>query len=96
MSAATFPKPSPIIYPESDGQPLADNTLQFRWIVTLHGNPAALFTNRDDVFVAGDLLWYPVEGEPKIRRAPDVMVAFGRPKGERGSYLQWQEANIAP
>ncbi len=24
------------------------------------------------------------------------MVAFGRPKGRRGSYRQWQEENIAP
>ena len=28
--------------------------------------------------------------------APDVMVAFGRPKGDRGSYLQWEEGGIAP
>lgn len=28
--------------------------------------------------------------------APDVMVIFGRPKGDRGSYRQWQEENIAP
>ncbi|MDB9484750.1 Uma2 family endonuclease, partial [Dolichospermum circinale CS-537/05] len=28
--------------------------------------------------------------------APDVMVVFGRPKSKRGSYLQWQENNIAP
>jgi Uma2 family endonuclease len=28
--------------------------------------------------------------------APDVMVAFGRPKGRRGSYKQWQEENIPP
>ncbi len=28
--------------------------------------------------------------------APDVMVVFGRPKGRRGSYKQWQEDNIAP
>jgi Uma2 family endonuclease len=28
--------------------------------------------------------------------APDVMVVFGRPKGERRSYRQWQEGNIAP
>ena len=59
---------------------------------------------RMSFFVAGDLLWYPVEGNPKRRAAPDVMVAFGRPKGdspeatlcERGSYKQWQENNIAP
>jgi len=25
-----------------------------------------------------------------------VLVAFGRPKGDRGSYLQWEEGGIAP
>lgn len=56
------------------------------------------------MFVAGDLLWYPVEGNNAISCAPDVMVVFGRPKGgpcgiceaARGSYKQWQEDNIAP
>jgi Uma2 family endonuclease len=75
---------------------MAENTLQFRWIVTLQGNLAALFAERADVFVAGDLLWYPVEGRPDIRRAPDVLVAIGRPKGDRGAYLQWEEGGIAP
>ncbi len=28
--------------------------------------------------------------------APDAMVAFGRPKGDRGSYLQWREGGVAP
>ncbi|MDS3860005.1 Uma2 family endonuclease [Thermosynechococcaceae cyanobacterium BACA0444] len=85
-----------IEYPDSDGQPMADNTLQFRWIVLIKENLEYLFLPQADVFVAGDLLWYPVEGRPDIRVAPDVMVAFGRPKGERGSYRQWQEGNIAP
>src|SRR5262249_49212298 len=40
--------------------------------------------------------WYPVEGEPTIVNAPDVLVAFGRPKGDRGSYKQWEEGGIAP
>jgi hypothetical protein len=43
-------------YPQSDGEPMADSTTQFRWIVTLQGGLAALFRDRDDVFVAGDLL----------------------------------------
>ena len=55
-----------------------------------------LFRDDPDVFVAGDLLWYPVLGSPKIRSAPDALVAFGRPKGYRGSYKQWEEAGIAP
>ncbi|MCL6543391.1 MAG: Uma2 family endonuclease [Roseiflexus sp.] len=96
MSVATTETTRAIVYPESDGQPMADNTLQFRWIVMLHGNLAALFADRPDVFVAGDLLWYPVEGRPDIRRAPDVMVVSGRPKGDRGAYLQWEEGNQPP
>jgi Uma2 family endonuclease len=83
---------APVDYPESDGRPMADNTLQFRWIAMLKGNLDALLPD----FVAGDLLWYPVEGDNRIRVAPDVLVAQGRPKGERGSYQQWEEAGIAP
>ncbi len=86
----------PIIYPDSDGKPIADNTKQFDWIVTLVVNLEALFANDPNVFVAGDLLWYPVEGDNKTRIAPDALVAFGRPKGDRGSYKQWEEDGIAP
>lgn len=88
--------PEPILYPESDGRPMADNTKQFQIIVTIHGGLAALFAGEPNIFVAGDLLWYPVQGDNKLRVAPDVMVAFGRPKGDRGAYLQWREDNIAP
>ena len=84
------------VYPESDGRPMAENTLQFEWIVTIEGGLDALFREVPDVFVAGDLLWYPVEGSPTIRAAPDALVVFGRPKGHRGSYLQWREDGIAP
>jgi Uma2 family endonuclease len=85
-----------IIYPDSDGHPMADNTKQFGWIVLLKENLECLFANDPQVFVAGDLLWYPMEGCPDIRVAPDVFVVKGRPKGDRGSYRQWQEGNIAP
>lgn len=85
-----------IIYPESDGKPMADNTKQFHWIVTIKQNLDWLYIDDPQVFVAGDLLWYPVEGQPKIAAAPDTMVVFGRPKGDRGSYKQWQEDNLAP
>ena len=93
--AAGQPSARPIVYPESDGQPIAENTLQFQWIVTIKENLDLLFA-REDVFVAGDLLWYPVEGHPEIRQAPDALVAFGRPKGYRGSYQQWKEGGIPP
>lgn len=84
-----------IIYPDSDGQPMAENTEHFELIVSIKKNLDVLFANQDDVFVAGDLLWYPVEGSLR-RQAPDVMVIFGRTKGYRGSYKQWEEGGIAP
>jgi Uma2 family endonuclease len=85
-----------IFYPESDGHPMSDNTVQFRWIVTIKENLEILFADDPAVFVAGDLLWYPVEGNNSLCQAPDTMVVFGRPKGDRGSYQQWREGNIAP
>ena len=83
-------------YPQSDGQPMADNTKRFRWIVTIQGGLDALFRADPQVFVAGDLLWYSVERHPEMCMALDVLIAFGRPKGDRGSYLQWEEEGIAP
>lgn len=105
MTATALKAPTPktplpalaeVIYPDSDGQPMADNTRQFDYIVMIQGGLAAMFADRPEVFVAGDLLWYPVEGRTDIRVAPDALVAFGRPKGYRGSYIQHREGGIAP
>jgi Uma2 family endonuclease len=85
-----------IIYPSNDGQPMADSTIQYQWITTIKGGCDAIFKDDNNVFVAGDLLWYPLEGKPNLCQAPDVMVVFGRPKNERKSYRQWLEDNIAP
>lgn len=84
------------IYPSSDGQPMAESTEHYQWIVTITGGLESLFKDDPNVFVAGDLLWYPVENKSEIRRAPDAMVVFGRPKGARGSYIQHLESGIAP
>ncbi|WP_017712345.1 Uma2 family endonuclease [Prochlorothrix hollandica] len=101
LDTTLYPAPTPvphpeIVYPDSDGEPMADNTKQFRWITVIQYNLEWLFAPDPTVFVAGDLLWYPVEGNNKIRQAPDVMVAFGAGKGDRGSYQQWKEGNVVP
>ncbi len=95
MSTTVLTTPD-IQYPDDDELPMSDNTLPCQWIVTIHGNLAGEFRNDPQVFVAGNLLWYPVEGQPAIRTAPDILIAFGRPKGYRGSYKQWLEDGIAP
>ena len=37
MSTAVDRPAPPIHYPDSDGQPMSDNTLQYQWIVTIQG-----------------------------------------------------------
>ncbi|ACK68138.1 protein of unknown function DUF820 [Rippkaea orientalis PCC 8801] len=85
-----------LLFPDSDGQPMADNTEQYEWIVKIKENLEILFVDDPNVFIAGDLLWYPIQSTLVAPVAPDVMVAFGRPKGRRGSYRQWREENIPP
>ena len=38
-------------------KPIADNTLPFRWIVTIQGGLDAWFRHDPNVFVAEDPLW---------------------------------------
>jgi Uma2 family endonuclease len=97
IQALPRPIDFPNLYPDSDGKPMADNTLQYRWIVRLVSNLKHLFRGQT-VFVAGDLLWYPqqVTTLPVPSQAPDAMVVFGRSDGDRRSYKQWEEENIAP
>ena len=46
--------PEEIIYPESDGLPMADNSRQTQWIVYFYDNLKALFTDRADVRVGAN------------------------------------------
>ncbi len=48
-SLATF---APIIYPESDGQPLVDNIIQFCLIIIIQGRFDSLFINNFRVSIA--------------------------------------------
>ena len=50
--ASSYPPPEPV-YPDSDGMPMAENTTQYEWIVTLKGGFDVLLPD----FVGGDLLW---------------------------------------
>ena len=83
-----------LVFPDSDGQPMAENTRQYEAIVTLKGNIEAFAPA--DAFVAGDHLIYVDARDPAARHTPDVYVAFGRPRGHRGSYKVWEEGDIFP
>ena len=93
MSTLTEPA---VFYPESDGMPVADNALQFRWMSLLRWNAEALLHRDRYALISADHLIYPVRGNPSIRIAPDVYIAFGPEKGDRGSYRVWEEGNVFP
>ncbi len=83
-----------VLYPDDDGLPLSESTKHLRLILTAQNGLDALFSDKN-VFVAADLLWYPVEGSSESK-APDVMVIFGQDKRDRRSYRQWEEGNLGP
>ena len=56
MATAIQRSESPAIeYPDSDGLPLADNTLHYKWIVTIKGGWTRFSATDPLVFVAGEL-----------------------------------------
>ncbi|MFN6530435.1 hypothetical protein [Nostoc sp. ChiSLP03a] len=47
---------SDLLYPDSDGKPMADNTEQYRWIVLIKENLEILFANNDNILMPNSLL----------------------------------------
>ena len=55
----------PVIYPESDGEPMAENTEQYHAIVKVKENLELVFRDDQLVLIAADLFWYPKKGNNK-------------------------------
>ena len=100
ISPPTHPLPTDkageLIYPVDNGEPLSNDTEHLNWITFVKNGLEDWFADRQDVFVAADLLWYPIQGRPDISKAPDVMVVLNHPAGPRMSYKQWEENNRPP
>ena len=77
-----------VLYPCSDGRPMADNAWQSRAILRAAGD---LEVAHPDALAVADILVYSEEGNPRNRIAPDVLVAFGVGTHSRSSYLVWVE-----
>ena len=87
----TSPHPDEIHYPSSDGQPVAENSWQWKAMHHAFAMLDAHYASRADVYVSGDLLIYYEEGDPAKSVAPDVFVVFGAAKHERMNYRLWEE-----
>ena len=83
-------------YPDSDQEAGGVSTATFEWIAHLKIWLDCVFSPREDVYVSGRQMWFPVEDDRTLRQTVGVMVVFGHPKAPRGSYMQWEEAAVAP
>ena len=80
-----------IVYPESDGKPMAETDRHRRLIMDFILMLEDHFRDSNDVYVSGDLLIYYEEGNIYKSVAPDVFVVFGVSKKDRRTYRTWEE-----
>lgn len=80
-----------IEYPESDGMPMAETDLHRKIMTYVIERLSARYADRKDVYVSGNLLVYYEEGQWGVSLAPDCMVVFGVPAGDRRVFKTWEE-----
>ena len=82
-----------IVYPETDGKPLPDGEYQAPLYIEIVGTLQTHFSNRPDVHVNGNTMFYYEEGNPRRVISPDCYVAFGVDVERifrNNTYLLWE------
>ncbi len=81
MSSAKLAEPSqPIKYPGTEGEPTAEDTIQYNTITTVKGSLEIQFSNHQLAFLAADLCWYPQErqrADLRTAQLPNKLRAVG-------------------
>lgn len=93
-SAAALQLPEDIIYPESDGQPMAEADRHRKDMTYLVDALCYHFRDRPDIYVSGDLFIYYEEGNPAACVAPDLFVVHGVANADRKTYRLWEEGRV--
>ena len=81
-----------IVYPSSDGEPMAESDWQYIPLTETVSTLRVWFQDRPDVYVAGDMLVYYRMNDNRTRVAPDVYAVFGASGNHpRDSWIIWRE-----
>ena len=81
-----------IDYPSSDGEPMAETDFQYTPLTNAVSALRVRYHDRDDVYIAGDMLIYYRMNHNDVRVAPDVFAVFGVTGNHpRDSWLVWRE-----
>lgn len=90
------PQPLDQLYPSTDGVEMGESNPHYDLMTYLCENFRYLFAQQK-VSVHANLFWYPVLGDPDIRRAPDIMIIFDCEfQANRSSYVQGLHNNQPP
>jgi Uma2 family endonuclease len=96
MTISTNQLKTEIVYPISDGKPMAESDPARDYLIYGVETLDIYFANQPDVYVSGNLFIYYRQGVPSAVVAPDVFVVFGVEKKKRFTYKVWQEGGILP
>ena len=82
-----------VVYPCSDGQPMAETDIHATCMMYVTYALRRLFDRRgqEHVYVASNNFLYYEQGNPRAVVAPDVYVVLGAPGHLRDTYLLWNE-----
>jgi len=83
-------KTAEVVYPDSDGKPMAESDLHRDWMVTTIGRLKRHYAGQR-VYVSGNLLVYYVEGDPRRSFAPDTFVVKDCDPRRRKVFKIWEE-----
>jgi Putative restriction endonuclease len=90
MQIAEYQTNETLVYPTSDGKPLAE-TYDHLYAILVTLEVLRQYLVGQEATVLADQFLYYAQGFPKLRVAPDVMVIFGVAPGGRDSYKLWEE-----
>ncbi|MGB3236867.1 MAG: Uma2 family endonuclease [Geitlerinemataceae cyanobacterium] len=82
-----------ILYPISDDKPVAETFTHLYAILTILEVLRQYLAGRQATVLSDQYLYY-VQGFPKFRVAPDIMVIFDVKPGGRDSYKIWEEGQV--
>lgn len=86
----------PVVYPTSDGKPMAKSDLHRKLMTYFIDALEAHFADKPPTYVAGNNFLYYHEGYPRSCVSPDTYVIFGVEQRLRDSYKAWEEGGKLP
>ncbi|MDJ0580707.1 Uma2 family endonuclease [Crocosphaera sp.] len=82
-----------IIYPSSDGEPVAETYIHLYAILTTLEVLKQYLVGQKATVLANQFMYYS-QGLPRMRVAPDVMIIFNVEPGGRDNYKIWEEKEV--